>query len=135
MKYVLILTVVTLLTGCTSRTISNTSPTAIERLLLSIAVDTAFDKISLPQLANAKAYLDYSNLQSYDPEYVKSIFWAHVAAIVEKPDEADYIIQVACGPLDNECKDTLLGIPPLPVPGSPMTLPDLAYGNMSNRSG
>ena len=125
--------------GCTTRTVSNTSRTAIEQLLLSTAVDTAFGKISLPKLADAKVYLDFSNLQSYDSEYVKSAFQAHIALggaiVLEKPDEADYIIQISCGALGNEYKDTLFGIPGLPVPGSPTTLPELALWKRVEQDG
>ena len=131
MKYVILLFLfLAFWAGCTTRTVSTTPRTAIEQLLLSTAVDTAFSKISLPKLADAKVYLDFSNLQSYDSEYVKSVFKSHVASsgatVVEKPDEADYIIQVSCGALGNEYKDTLFGIPALPIPGSPMTTPELA---------
>ena len=119
-----------ILSGCATRTVSNTPRTAIEQLLLSTAVDTAIDKISLPELADKKIYPDFTNLQSYDSEYVKSAFQAHIASVgaimSEKPEEADYIIQISCGALGNEYKGTLLGIPALPVPGSPMTLPELA---------
>jgi len=131
MKYVILLVLFSAFwAGCTTRTVSSTPRTAIEQLLLSTAVDLAFDKISLPKLADKKVYLDFSNLQSYDSEYVKSAFKTYVAstgaAIVEKPEQADYIIQISCGALGNEYKDTLLGIPALPVPGSPMALPELA---------
>ena len=119
-----------LLAGCSSRTVSSTPRTAIEQLLLSTAVDKALDKISLPELSDKKVYLDFSNLQSYDSEYVKSAFKGYIAengaTIIEKPEEADYIIQISCGALGTEYKDTLIGIPALPVPGSPMTLPELA---------
>jgi len=116
--------------GYTTRTVSNIPYTAVEQLLLSTAVDTAFDKIGLPELANAKTYLDFSNLQSYDSECIKSVSKAYVTStgevIVKKHEQADYIIQISCGALGNEYRDTLLGIPALPVPGSPMTLPELA---------
>ena len=132
MKYV-ILSVVLLLVfwaGCATRVVSSTPRTAIEQLLLSTAVDTAIDKISLPELADKKIYPDFTNLQSYDSEYIKCAFKACIssdgATVLERPDGADYIIQVSCGALGNEYKDTLLGIPGLPVLGSPVTLPELA---------
>ena len=128
-----------ILSGCATRTVSNTPRTAIEQLLLSTAVDTAIDKISLPELADKKVYPDFSNLHSYDSEYVKSAFRAYIASggaiILEKPEEADYIVNISCGALGNEYKDTLLGIPALPVPGSPMTLPELALWKHVERDG
>ena len=116
--------------GCTSRTVSNTPRTAIEQLLLSTAVDKALSKVQVPELAGEKAYLDFSDLRAYDGEYVESAFRACVAKngliVVEETDEADYTVRVSSGGLGNEYKEFLLGIPALPVPGSPMTLPEVA---------
>ena len=128
-----------LLAGCTSRSVSYTPRTAIEQLLLSTAVDKAFDKVRLPELSDKKVYLDFSNLQSYDSEYVKSAFKGCVAgrgaALIEQPEEADYIIQISCGALGNEYKDTLFGIPALPVPGSATSLPELALWKSVEQDG
>ena len=141
MKYAILLVVLFLVfwAGCATRAVSSTPRTAIEQLLLSTAVDTALDKISLPELADKKIYPDFTNLQSYDSEYVKSAFRAYIASggaiVLEKPEEADYIVNISCGALGNEYKDTLLGIPALPVPGSPMTLPELALWKHVERDG
>lgn len=136
---VYIISVAFLLAGCTSRTVSNTPRTAIEQLLLSTAVDKALDKVSLPGVTDKKVYLNFSNLQSYDSEYVKSAFEASVAAtgavIVKEPQDADYTIEISCGGLGNEYKDTLLGIPALPVPGSPMSFPELAIWKSVEQDG
>ena len=126
-------------TGCTSRTVSNTPRTAIEQLLLSTAVDKAVDKVRFPELSDKKVYLDFTNLQSYDAEYVKSAFEGYVvesgATVTEKSEEADYIIEISCGALGNEYKDTLVGIPALPVPGSPMSFPELALWKSVEQDG
>ncbi len=128
-----------LLAGCTSRSVSHTPRTAIEQLLLSTAVDKAFDKVRLPELSDKKVYLDFSNLQSYDSEYVKSAFKGYVAekgaALIEQPEDANYIIQISCGALGNEYKYTLIGIPALPVPGSPMSSPELALWKSVEQDG
>jgi len=131
MKYVSAATVyIAFLIGCTSRTVSNTPRTAIEQLLLSTAVDKALSKVQVPELAGKKAYLDFSDLRAYDGEYVESAVGACIAEngliIAEKADEADCTVVVSSGGLGNEYKEFLLGIPALPVPGSPMTLPEVA---------
>jgi hypothetical protein len=66
MKYAILLVVLFLAfwAGCATRAVSITPRTAIEQLLLSTAVDTAIDKISLPELADKKVYPDFSNLHS-----------------------------------------------------------------------
>lgn len=127
------------LAGCTSRTVSNTPRTAIEQLLLSAAVDKAVSKFQMPELEGKKAYLDFSNLQSYDSEYVKSAVQNRIthngAIIVDEADRADFVIQVSSGALGNEYKQTLFGIPALPVPGSPMTTPELALWKKVEQDG
>jgi len=119
-----------LLPGCTTRTFTNTQRTAIEQLLLSGAVDVAVEKFHIPQVAGKKTYLDFTNLKTYDLEYVKAAVrarFAQLAAIlVESPDQADYIAEITSGALGTEFKISLLGIPSLPVPGSAVPLPELA---------
>jgi hypothetical protein len=140
MKYVIgIILASILITGCTTRAVSNTPRTAIEQLLLSTAVDTAFEKVNLPRLSDKKVYIDLSNLESYDSEYVKSAFKAYLgragAVFVENPEEADYVINISCGALGNEYKDTLFGIPALPIPGSPVSSPELALWKSVEQDG
>ena len=131
--------VLLLLAGCSSRTVSNTPRTAIEQLLLSTAIDNALSKVQIAELKGKKAVVDFSNLQSYDAEYLKSAVRARIAengsVIVEKREEADYLVEVSCGGLGNEYKDTIFGIPALPVPGSPMTLPELALWKTVEQDG
>ena len=140
MKYAIGIVLAAILTaGCTTRAVSNTPRTAIEQLLLSTAVDTAFEKVNLPDLSDKKVYIDFSNLESYDSEYVKSAFKAYLAksspAFIDKPEEADYIINVSCGGLGNEYKDILFGIPALPIPGSPVSSPELALWKRVEQDG
>lgn len=127
------------LAGCTSRSVSNTPRTAIEQLLLSAAVDKAVLKFHMPELEGKKAYVDFANLQSYDSEYVKSVVCNRIAqnraVIIEKSEEADFIIRVSSGGVGNEYKETLVGIPAIPVPGSPMTMPELALWKKVERDG
>lgn len=118
------------LAGCTTRTFTNTPRAAIEQLLLSGAVDRTVDKFHIPQVAGKKTYLDFTNLKSYDVEYVKAAVRARFAQIgavlVENREQADYVAEVTSGALGTEYKSTLLGIPAIPVPGSPTPLPELA---------
>ena len=118
------------LAGCTTRTFTNTERTAIEQLLLSGAVDKAVDKFNIPQVAGRKTYLDFTNLKSYDVEYVRTairVRFAEIGAIlVDTAEQADYLAEITSGAFGTEYKSSLLGIPALPVPGSPVSLPELA---------
>ena len=132
MKYsgTLLVMLLPLLVGCSSRTVSNTPRTAVEQLLLSRAVDLALEKFDMPEAAGRTMYIDLTNLKSYDYEYVKvavrSRFAKLGATLVDKPEEANYICEVASGALGTEYKSTLVGVPGLPVPSSPVPLPEVS---------
>jgi len=118
-----------LLSGCATRSVSNTPRTAIEQLLLSAAVDAALEKFVLPEIGNRKIYIDFTNLSAYDAEYIKVAVRARFAelgaTLLDKPDEAEYVAEVASGGLGNEYKSFLVGIPSIPMPGSPVPLPEV----------
>ena len=140
MKYTIAASILLIfITGCTTRNLTNTQRTAIEQLLLSGAVDNAVAKFRIPQVAGKKTYLDFTNLKSYDIEYVKTAVRARFAQIgavlVENADEADYIAEISSGTLGTEYKSTLLGIPSLPIPGSPTPLPELALARGVEQTG
>jgi len=112
--------------------VSNTPRTAIEQLLLSSAVDHALAKLDLPEAAGKKVFVDFTYLQAVDAEYIKVAARARFAQIgatlVDKSEKADLIAEVASGALGTEYKTSMLGMPALPVPNSPVATPEmLAY--------
>ena len=140
MKYIIWTSLlVTFAAGCGSRTFTNTERAAIEQLLLSGAVDNALEKLDIPQVAGKKTYLDFTNLKSYDVEYVKAVVRARFAEIgaqlVEKSEEADCIAEIASGAVGTEYKSFLVGIPSIPLPGSPTPLPELALARSIEQTG
>jgi hypothetical protein len=128
-----------LLGGCATRSMSNTPRTAIEQLLLSAAVDAAVQKFVLREVAGKKVHIDFANLSAYDAEYIKVAVRARFAelgaTLLDKPDEAEYVAEVASGGLGNEYKSFLIGIPSLPVPGSPVPLPEVALYKKVEQTG
>ncbi len=116
--------------GCASRTFSSTPRTAVEQMLLSRAVDLAIEKIELPEVRGRKVFIDAGNLESYDAGYVKVAVRARFAelgaTLVESAEEADCVVEVASGALGTEYKSDLVGLPPLPVPNSPVPLPEVS---------
>ncbi len=131
--------ILTCLAGCSSRTFTNTQRAAIEQMLLSGAVDSALEKLDIPQVADKKVYLDFTNLNCYDVEYVKAAVRARFAEIganlVEDANSADYTAEIASGALGNEFKSFLVGIPAIPVPGLSTPLPKLALARSIEQSG
>ncbi len=140
MKYIIWTSLlVTFAAGCGSRAFTNTERAAIEQLLLSGAVDNALEKLNIPQVVGKKTYLDFTNLKSYDIEYVKAAVRARFAEIgaqlVENTEQADYVAEISSGALGTEYKSSLLGIPSIPVPGSPTPLPELALARDIEQTG
>jgi hypothetical protein len=140
MKYIIWTTLLMhFVAGCGTRTFTNTDRAAIEQLLLSGAVDNALEKLDIPQLAGKKTYLDFTNLKSYDLEYVKAAVRARFAEIgahlVENAEQADYVAEISSGALGTEYKSSILGIPAIPVPGSPTPLPELALARNIEQTG
>ncbi len=140
MKYIIWTSLlVTFAAGCGTRTFTNTQRTAIEQLLLSGAVDSALEKLDIPQLAGKKTYIDFTNLKSYDVEYVKTAVRARFAEIganlTEDAEQADYVAEISSGALGTEYKSSILGIPSIPLPGSPTPLPELALARGIEQTG
>jgi len=115
--------------GCSTRKLTTTSRSAVEELLLSRAVDVVMDKVHMPMLRDRKVFVDFTNLKCTDAEYVKVALRARLAAqgVVLAPaaDEADCTMEVATGAMDMEHKTGILGLPSLPVPQSPIPLPEI----------
>ncbi len=140
MKQIVLLSFITIcVAGCSSRTFTNTERAAIEQMLLSGAVDAALEKLDIPQVADKKLYIDFTNLKCYDVEYVKAAVSARFAEIganlVEDASSADYTAEIASGALGNEFKSFLVGIPAIPVPGLSTPLPELALARSVEQSG
>ena len=131
MKYVTLAVLILIhLTGCSTRTVSSTPRTAIEQMLLSAAVDTALEKFQLPQVNGKTIYIDLTNLTGDGAEYTKVAIRARFAEIgatlTDTPGQADFIAEVASGCLGTEFKSFIIGIPSIPVPGSPAPFPEAA---------
>ena len=118
-----------LLTGCSARKVSMTSRTAIEQLLLSGAVDAAMEKFDMPMLRGSRVYVDFTNLKCTDAEYVKLALRVRVAqqgaTLVDAAEKSDCILEAASGALALEHKSSLVGLPSVPVPQSPMPMPEM----------
>jgi hypothetical protein len=127
------------LAGCSTRTISSTPRTAIEQMLLSTAVDTALEKFELPQVRGRKVYVDLTNLTGNDAQYMKVAARARFAEIgatlTATPDQAEFIAEIASGCLGTEYKSFIIGIPSIPVPGSPAPMPELSLFRQVEQTG
>jgi len=125
--------------GCASRLVTNTPRSAIEQMLLSRAVDMALEKFEMPEVANRKVFVDVANLKAYDAEYIRLAVRVRMAqlgaVVVDAAAGADLVAEVACGALGTEFKSAMIGLPPLPVPNSPVPLPESPLYRSTERTG
>lgn len=140
MKHIILLALTTIfLSGCGTRTFTNTDRAAIEQLLLSGAVDNALEKLDIPQVTGNKTFIDFTNLKCVDIEYVKAAvrgrFFEMGALLVAEANNADYIAEIASGAVGTEYKNFIIGIPSLPVPGLPTPTPELALAKSVEQTG
>ena len=139
MNRVVFLAVWLCMAGCSSRHVTNTPRSAIEQMLLSAAVDKALAELDLPQVDGKHVLLDFTNLKAYDAEYIKVATRARFAELgailTDKPDQADLIAEVASGALGIEFKKAVVGLPALPVPNSPLPLPEMAAYRSAEQTG
>lgn len=129
-RFLLFALLLVLSTGCSTRRVSTTSRTAIEQLLLSTAVDKALAKFDMPMLKDSKVFVDFTNLKGTDVEYLQVALRARVARqgaiLVTDAEKADYVMEVASGALAMEDKNSLVGMPALPMPQAPIPIPEMA---------
>ncbi len=125
--------------GCSTRTVSNSPRTAIEQMLLSTAVDTALEKLELPQVKAKKLYIDLTNLTGPDSEYMRVAIrgrFAEIGAILtDSREDAQLTAEAASGCIGTEYKSFIIGIPSIPVPGSTIPTPEASVFRKVEQTG
>jgi hypothetical protein len=130
--------------GCGTTKWSDSPRTATEQLLISDAVDRAISEIDFTALSDQSVYLDTRFIvTTLDQNYVTSTLRQHMLAsgciIKDKPEEADFVVEVRAGSLGTNRNDVLLGIPAtnLPtvglLPSGTAAIPELALAKTTNQ--
>ncbi len=144
--YVVFLLCFTLATvaGCGTTKWSDSPRTATEQLLISDAVDRAISEIDFSPLADRSVYLDTRFIvTTLDQNYVTSTLRQHMLAsgciIRDKPEDADYIVEVRTGALGTNRSDVLVGVPATNLPTAGFTptgtaaIPEIALAKTTNQ--
>jgi len=110
------------LTGCGTTKWTDTSRTATEQLLLSNAMDRAVGNMNFSTLLfNKSIWIDNTAIvNATDSPYFVSAIRQHLLAngakIMEKKEEADYIVELRAGAVGTNRNDLMIGVPALNVP-------------------
>jgi len=120
--------------GCTSVRTSSPTRSAQEVLLISAAADRAADALASQIPTDLTAFVDPSGFSAQDQAYglaaINDALLRRGIHLVADRSKAQAIIAPRAGVLSTDEKQTLLGVPPLPVPvpvaSSLITMPALS---------
>lgn len=115
-------------TGCGTTRWSDTQRTATEQLLVSDAVDRSISEIDFASISGRDVYLDarFINAQ-VDVNYITSTLRQHMLAsgcvIKDKPEDAEWVVEVRTGAVGTNRADLLFGLPATNLPTAAAGLP------------
>jgi hypothetical protein len=117
---------VLLLAGCSSMRTTSPSRSAQEVLLITTAADRAAEALAAQVPPNLTAWIDPSGFAAEDQAYgmaaIKDALLRHGVRLMNDRTGADAVILPRAGTLSTDEKNTLVGIPSLPVPLAPGVL-------------
>jgi hypothetical protein len=139
-RWLAVLGLLSLLSGCMTTKESDTSRTGVEQLLISSATDRALDKIDLAPIARAKVFVDTQYLDCVDKNYVIVALHERLlrqgCSLVDKRDDAEVVVEVGSGGLGTDRTEWFVGIPEIPLPPpSPIAIPKLAIFSRTRAMG
>lgn len=126
--------------GCATTKSSDTARTGIEQMLISSATDQALDKVNLAPVRHAKVYVETKYLDCVDKNYIIVALHQRLmrngSTLVEKPEEAQVIVEVASGAVGTDRQEFFVGMPSIPLPPpSPISIPKLELFTRTRATG
>jgi hypothetical protein len=100
----------------------------MEQMLVSNAIDSSLDKIDFESLSGAAVLIDEKYLECTDKKYivgsVRQRAFQAGCRLVDKPDEADVVLELYSGAVGTDRAEGFIGTPSISVPGPlPVQLP------------
>jgi hypothetical protein len=116
------------LAGCGTTRSTDTLRTATEQLLISDAIDRAVQTVKFQTLRDQTVFLDDKPLEGVvDRNYLVSTLRQHLLAsgclLMDKREEAEFIVEARAGVVGTDRNDLLFGIPSMNVPQIPLVQP------------
>lgn len=129
---------VLLVAGCTHNQRTNTARTGMEQLLISNAIDQSLAKVDFQPFGGHAVYLEEKYADSVDKPYlvgsVRHRLLAAGARLVDKPEEAQIVVELRCGGVGTDSSESFVGIPEVTVPGM-VTLPEVRFLERTSQTG
>ena len=127
-----------LLFGCTTPSTSNTARTAVEQLLISSAVDQSLNKVDFRPFGGHAVHLSDAYIDAVDKAYIVGSVRHRLlnagAQLVDKPEEADIVVEIRSGGVGTNTADTFVGTPEIALPGM-VTIPEMKIAERTRQSG
>ncbi len=124
--------------GCASTVTSNTARTAKEQMLLSNAVDQSLAKVDFAPLFDQKVYLQEKYLECVDKPYILGSVRHRImragAYLVDKPEDAQIVMEVRSGGVGTDTSEAYLGTPEIALPGM-LTVPEIRVAERKSQFG
>lgn len=134
----LLLVLSALAAGCTTPTTSNTARTAVEQMLISNAVDQSLDKVDFRPFTRQAVFLSEAYIDSVDKPYVVGSVRHRLltagARLVDKPEDAQIIVEVRSGGIGTDTSNTFIGTPEFALPGM-LSVPEMKIAERSRQTG
>ena len=129
-----------LMSGCATQKESFTARTGTEQMLVSSAVDMSLDNLDFTPLSGKQVFLETKYLECVDKNYVLLALRHRMlqagAALPDKADKADVIVEVASGGVGTDAQELFIGIPEIPLPPpSPIAIPRLSFLTQNKLNG
>jgi hypothetical protein len=126
--------------GCATMKESDTARTGVEQLLVSSAIDRSLDKTDLRPIAGAKVYIEQKYLDCVDKNYVVVGLHQRLmrvgCTIVEKPEDAQVVLEVGSGAVGTDRQSMFVGVPKLSLPGPvPFSTPEIPFYKRERANG
>jgi hypothetical protein len=131
-----------LLGACSQLRESQPPRTATEQLLFSSAIDRVCDKLAIELPTGSKVFVDASFIEGTDSKYLVASLRDRILRrggnLVAARGQADLVFEPRIGALSIDRKESLVGIPSIPIPiplAGDLNLPELALFKRDRRQG
>ena len=124
--------------GCTNMKTTNTARSSTEQMLVSNAVDQSLDKVDFRPFEGHAVFLDEKYVDCVDKAYLIGSIRHRLlrvgSRLVDKPEEADVIVEARSGSVGTTNTESYLGVPEITLPGL-MAIPEIRFITKSEQIG
>ncbi len=107
--------------GCGTRRTTDTPRTASEQMLVAAAVSRAVEQLDFAPMKDLKVFVNDTLVDRVDKTYVvasvRAAAWRAGGIVVEKAEEADFVIELRSGAVGLDKTEYIFGVPASQIPG------------------